>query len=352
MVKRLPRQWSPLVSNWVDASPPTGLFLFRRGNMTGEFVHKSVLLEECLDHLAIRSDGVYVDGTLGGAGHSSQILRRLGDGGVLIGLDQDRDAIAVASRRLAQVESRGRYLVRKTNFCDMVPVCRELGFPQVDGILLDLGVSSYQLDQADRGFSYRFDARLDMRMNQDGGKSAYDVVNEYEESALCRVIHEYGEERYAARIARRIVESRKTAPVETTGQLVELIRSAIPQGGKPGEGHPAKRTFQAIRIEVNRELDVLQSTLTQAIDLLAPGGRLCVISFHSLEDRLVKNAMRNAEHPCQCPSSFPICVCGRKSQGEVISRKPILPSPAEEQENPRAKSAKLRVFEKRKDKTV
>ncbi len=317
--------------------------------MTEEFIHKPVLLEECLAYLRIKPEGVYVDGTLGGAGHSVEVLKRLNHKGTLVGLDQDREAIEAAEKRLSAAGSSAVCQIRKTNFCEMVPVCRSLGLHCADGILLDLGVSSHQLDQAERGFSYRFDAPLDMRMDRECSKTAYDVVNEYSEEELCRIIRNYGEERFASRVARKIAESRRQTPVVTTGQLVEIIKSAIPPAGRQGEGHPAKRTFQAIRIEVNGELDVLKKTLQDAIAFLAPGGRLCVISFHSLEDRIVKTAMREAENPCECPPSFPVCVCGRTPLGQVVTRKPVTPTLREQEENPRAKSAKLRVFEKRKD---
>ncbi len=309
-----------------------------------EFRHTSVLLEPSLENLAIRPDGIYVDGTLGGGGHSFHIAERLTAGGRLIGIDRDGDALKAAAERLQPFQSRVTLV--KDNYGNIRQVLGGLGIRQVDGILLDLGVSSYQLDTPERGFSYKTDAPLDMRMDREETRTAQDLVNDSSEEELYRIIRDYGEDRFARRIAQEIVRARQQAPLETTGQLVEAIERAIPQKMKRTGGHPAKRTFQAIRIELNRELTVLDETLDTLIDCLRPGGRLCVITFHSLEDRIVKSRFRTAEDPCICPKDFPVCVCGRKSKGRVITRKPILPSEQEREENPRAKSAKLRVFEK------
>lgn len=309
-----------------------------------EFQHKPVLLDEVIEYLDIKAGGIYVDGTLGGGGHSYEIAKRLSQGGRLVGLDQDGDAIQAASARLAGVWDR--VTVCRSNFCGMPEVLAQLGIPQVDGILLDLGVSSYQLDDRGRGFAYRMDAPLDMRMDKRQGFTARDLVNTYSEAELCRIIREYGEERFARNIARHIVSARAGKEIETTGELVGIIRAAIPAKAQKGGGHPAKRTFQAIRIELNRELEVLQESLEGMIGLLRPGGRLVVITFHSLEDRIVKGIFRKGEKPCTCPSDFPVCVCGKEPLGRAVSRKPILPSGEEVSWNPRAKSAKLRVFEK------
>ena len=309
-----------------------------------EFRHTSVLLEPSLESLAIRPDGTYVDGTLGGGGHSFHIAERLTGGGRLIGIDRDGDALKAAAERLQPFQSRVTLV--KDNYGNIRQVLGGLGIRQVDGILLDLGVSSYQLDTPERGFSYKTDAPLDMRMDREETRTAQDLVNDASEEELYRIIRDYGEDRFARRIAQEIVRARQQAPLETTGQLVEAIERAIPQKMKRTGGHPAKRTFQAIRIELNRELTVLDETLDTLIDCLRPGGRLCVITFHSLEDRIVKSRFRTAEDPCICPKDFPVCVCGRKSKGRVVTRKPILPSEQEREENPRAKSAKLRVFEK------
>jgi 16S rRNA (cytosine1402-N4)-methyltransferase len=310
-----------------------------------EFHHVSVLLEECLEGLDIKPDGVYIDGTLGGAGHSSHILKRLGKGGLLVGIDQDGDALSVATERLAAVHTEGSFKTVRANFSEMDRVCEELGICGVDGILLDIGVSSYQFDTEDRGFSYRFDAKLDMRMDRRGDFTAYDIVNKYSEKEIADVIFRYGEEKWAKRIASFIVEERKKAPVETTFQLVEIIKKAIPAAARR-DGHPAKRTFQALRIEVNRELDVLAEAIEKAIKLLNPGGRLCIITFHSLEEKLVKQLFKEAERPCTCPPDFPVCVCGKKSLGKAVS-KAILPTEEECNVNPRSKSAKLRIFERK-----
>ena len=309
-----------------------------------EFQHKPVMLNEVIDSLKIRPEGTYVDGTLGGAGHSSQIARRLSGEGRLFGFDQDAAAIEAATRRLEPYKDRVSII--RSNYSEMRERLSELGVRSADGILLDLGVSSYQLDDAQRGFSYRADAPLDMRMDQRQKLSAREVVNGYSIDELTRVIREYGEERFARNIAKHITAEREKKPIETTGELISIIKAAIPAKAREGGGHPAKRTFQAIRIEVNRELDVLSDSLDGMIDLLADGGRICVITFHSLEDRIVKEAFRRNENPCTCPPEFPVCVCGKKSKGRVITRKPIIPSEVETEENPRSKSAKLRVFER------
>lgn len=316
---------------------------------TMDFEHISVLLSETIDSLNIKPEGTYVDGTLGGAGHSSEICRHLNGNGRLIGFDQDEDAIAAASARLEGFNDR--VTVIRSNFCNMAEELTKRGIHKADGILLDLGVSSHQLDEAERGFSYRFDAPLDMRMDRSGGRTAADVVNTYDEERLFHVIKEYGEERFAGRIARSICRQRENKPIETTGELAEIIKDSIPAKARMNGGHPAKRTFQAIRIEVNAELEVLENSIDSMIDILADRGRLCIIAFHSLEDRIVKNAFRRNENPCTCPPDFPICVCGKKSKGAVITRKPIIPTEEEIRMNLRSHSAKLRVFERRIDMT-
>ena len=313
--------------------------------MAMDFQHKSVLLRECIESLCIKPDGIYVDGTLGGGGHSREICRRLSDKGRLVGIDQDGDAIEAAAQRLQ--EFAGIVTIVRSNFCDMRARLEELGITSIDGVILDLGVSSYQLDEADRGFSYRADAPLDMRMDRRQQLSAKDVVNLYSETELTRIIRDYGEDKFAKNIAGHIVRARADHTIETTGELIQIIKAAIPAKLRESGGHPAKRTFQAIRIEVNGELDVLRNSLDDMIDLLNDGGRICVITFHSLEDRIVKNIFRTAQDPCICPKSFPVCVCGRRSKGTVITRRPILPSAGELEENSRSKSAKLRVFERR-----
>ena len=326
-----------------------------RNKMTTEektFLHVPVLYEACIDNLCIKADGIYVDGTLGGAGHSSGILKKLGKDGLLIGIDQDVDALAVATARLQKIKDEGNdadFCTFHANFVEMPEVCRHFKTEKVDGILLDIGVSSYQLDTEKRGFSYRFDSPLDMRMDRTNDFSAYGLVNGYSEKELADVIFNYGEEKFARRIAAVIVERRKIKPIETTFELVDIIKAAIPASKRfaKGEGHPAKRTFQALRIEVNKELDVLENVIDKAIDLLNPGGRLCIITFHSLEDRIVKQKFKKAAQPCECPPSFPVCVCGKKSKGKVITGKPIEASEEELELNPRASCAKLRVFEKR-----
>ena len=310
-----------------------------------EFKHKSVLLEETIDGLNIKPDGIYVDGTLGGAGHASEVCRRLSAKGRIIGIDQDQDAIVAASDRLAAYEDR--VTIIRSNYCYMANELHSLGIQKVNGIVLDLGVSSYQLDNEERGFTYRTDAPLDMRMDQRQSRTAADIVNGYEEKELYRIIRDYGEDKFAKNIAKHIVAARQQSPIRTTGELTEIIRQSIPMKMQVTGGHPAKRTFQAIRIELNRELDVLRESLDGMIDLLDDGGRICIITFHSLEDRIVKTIFRKNENPCTCPSDFPVCVCGKKSKGKVITRKPILPTTAEQEENPRSKSAKLRIFERR-----
>lgn len=309
-----------------------------------EFQHVSVLLEETVEALQIKPDGIYVDGTLGGAGHARQICQRLNDKGRFVGIDQDEEAIAVSTERLKEYGEKVSII--KSNYVQMKQVLQDLGIVKVDGILLDLGVSSYQLDNAGRGFSYMADAPLDMRMDRDQTVSAKDIVNTYPEAELARIIREYGEERYARSIARNIVKTRENRSIETTFQLVDIIRSSMPAKARNGKGHPAKRTFQAIRIECNHELEVLREALDEIVDLLNDHGRLCIITFHSLEDRIVKISYRRNENPCTCPPDFPVCVCGKKTKGKVITKKPILPSEKEQKENSRSQSAKLRVFER------
>lgn len=307
------------------------------------FSHVSVLLEETVDNLSIKPEGTYVDGTLGGGGHSYQILKRLNDLGRLIGIDQDTEALKAAKGRLKEF-CNATFV--HSNYCNYLQVLRDQGIEKVDGILLDLGVSSYQLDNPERGFSYMTDAPLDMRMDTSGGRTAADIVNGYSIDELTRVIRDYGEDQFARNIAKHIVATREEAPIKTTGELVKIIQASIPMKIQKNMGHPAKQTFQAIRIELNEELDVLKDTLEDMIDSLNPGGRICIITFHSLEDRIVKNIFKNAENPCICPKNFPVCTCGRKPKGRVITRKPILPSKEEMEVNSRSRSAKLRVFEK------
>lgn len=308
-----------------------------------EFVHKSVLLDECIENLAIRPDGIYVDGTLGGAGHSSEIVKRLTTGR-LIGVDRDQVALKAAGERLAPYMDRVTLV--HSNFQEIANILDQLEVPQVDGILLDLGVSSPQLDDGSRGFSYMADAPLDMRMDRSAGLTAYEVVNGWPREELRRILYDYGEERYAPQIAAAIERRRNEKPIETTLELVDIIRSAMPPQALREKQHPAKRSFQAIRIAVNDELSSVERVMKDAIPRLAPGGRLCVITFHSLEDRIVKSAMQAAAKGCTCPPEFPVCVCGKKPQVKVISRKPIVSGEAELEENPRARSAKLRVCEK------
>ena len=312
-----------------------------------EFHHTSVLLEECLNGLSIRPDGIYVDGTLGGAGHASEVAARLTQGGRLIGIDQDAAAIEAAGERLACYGEQ--VTIVRDNYENVRQVLGDLGIDKVNGILLDLGVSSYQLDTPERGFSYREDAPLDMRMDERQEKTAYDIVNYYPENELFHIIRDYGEDRFAKNIAKHIVAAREKSEIATTFALSEIIKESIPARLRATGGHPAKRTFQAIRIECNRELEVLEKSLDDMIDVLEEEGRLCIITFHSLEDRIVKNAFRRNENPCTCPPNFPVCVCGKKSKGRVITRKPILPSEEELEKNPRSSSAKLRIFEKRSE---
>ena len=308
------------------------------------FVHKSVLLYETVGSLNIKPGGIYVDGTLGGGGHAYEVCKRLG-GGRLIGIDQDADAIRAAGERLAPFKDK--VTIVRSNYQNIENVLKELNIEKVDGIYLDLGVSSYQLDTADRGFTYNEDdAPLDMRMDQRQTKTAKDIVNDYSEMELYHIIRNYGEDKFAKNIAKHIVAARQKQEITTTGELNEIIKAAIPQKVRATGGHPSKRTYQAIRIELNHELDVLRDNLDDMIDLLNPGGRICIITFHSLEDRIVKSNFKKNENPCTCPPSFPVCVCGNKSKGTVITRKPILPSEKELEENSRSKSAKLRVFEK------
>lgn len=309
-----------------------------------EFKHYSVLLEETVEKLNIRPDGIYVDGTLGGGGHAFEVCRRLSGKGRFYGIDQDAAAIRAAGERLAGFGDK--VTIIRSNYSRMREELKSRGVLGVDGIVLDLGVSSYQLDEAERGFTYREDAALDMRMDQRQEKTARDIVNDYSEMDLYRVIRDYGEDKFAKNIAKHIVLAREKKPIETTGELVEIIKAAIPMKIRMQKGHPAKQTFQAIRIELNQELEVLRSSLDDMIDLLNPGGRICIITFHSLEDRIVKTIFRKNENPCTCPSHFPVCVCGNVSKGKVVTRKPILPSEQELEENSRSKSAKLRVFER------
>lgn len=309
-----------------------------------EFSHVSVLLNECIEGLNIKPEGIYVDGTLGGAGHSSVIASKLTGKGKLIGIDQDKDAIEAASKRLEPFKDR--VSIVRNNYCNIKTVLDELGITKVDGILLDLGVSSYQLDNEERGFSYRFDSKLDMRMDDRSTLTAEKIVNEYSQNELARIIRDYGEDKFANNIAKHIVNYRKNKHIETTFELNEIIKAAIPAKMR-ADKHPSKRTYQALRIECNSELDVLKDSIAQMIDLLNDDGRLCIITFHSLEDRIVKTLFKKEENPCTCPPNFPVCVCGQKSKGKVITGKPILPTDEELKINSRSASAKLRIFEKR-----
>ena len=310
-----------------------------------EFNHYSALLNETIENLNIKPDGIYVDGTLGGGGHAYQVASRLSEKGRLIGIDQDADAIAAAGERLK--EFGDKITIIRSNYANMKEELHRIGVEKVDGIVLDLGVSSFQLDTPERGFTYRDEnAPLDMRMDDRQSLTAKDIVNEYSEMDLYRIIRDYGEDKFAKNIAKHIVQERTKKPIETTGELTEIIRASIPMKVQVTGGHPAKRTFQAIRIELNKELEVLQNNLDDMIDLLNPGGRICIITFHSLEDRIVKTNFKRNENPCTCPSDFPVCVCGKKSKGKVVTRKPILPSEEELEVNSRSKSAKLRVFER------
>lgn len=311
-----------------------------------EFHHKSVLLEEVIENLNIKPDGIYVDGTLGGGGHALEVVKRLDKNGRLIGIDQDADAIKAAKERLWDYQDQ--VTIVRSNYCDMKQELQKLGIEKVDGIVLDLGVSSFQLDTPERGFTYmEEDAPLDMRMDQRNSRTAKDIVNGYSERELYRIIKDFGEDKFAKNIAKHIVAAREQKSIETTGELTEIIRASIPKKVQMKGGHPAKRTFQAIRIELNRELEVLQDTLDEMIELLNEDGRICIITFHSLEDRIVKTIFKKNENPCTCPSDFPVCVCGKKSKGKAVTRKPILPSEEELECNSRSKSAKLRVFERR-----
>ena len=308
-----------------------------------EFSHYSVLLTECMNGLNIKPDGIYVDGTAGGAGHSSEIAKRL-DNGQLIAIDQDETAVAVATQRLGTLQKNTT--VVRSNFCEIAKVCENLSIDGVDGVLLDLGVSSYQLDTAERGFSYSADAPLDMRMDNRKSLSAYTVVNTYSEQEIKKILFDYGEERFAPQIAAAIVRERNKKPIETTAELSDIVKYAIPSAAREGGHHPAKRSFQAIRIEVNAELDVIEPAIRDAVSLLNVGGRIAIITFHSLEDRIVKQTFASLATGCTCPKNFPICVCGNKPKVKIITKKPILPSKEELEENPRSRSAKLRIAEK------
>ena len=309
-----------------------------------EFNHISVLLNETVDGLLVKPDGIYVDGTLGGAGHASLICTKLSGHGKLIGIDQDSCAIKAATKRLGQF--RDKVTILKSNYVYMKQLLEQQGINSVDGIILDLGVSSYQLDTKERGFSYMEDAALDMRMDTEQEMTAGDIVNSYPEEELFRIFKQYGEEKYSRSIAKNIVKEREKKRISTTFELVDIIRKSMPAKARNGKGHPAKRVFQAIRIELNHELEVLEKSLDEMIDLLNPGGRICIITFHSLEDRIVKNIFRKNQNPCTCPPDFPVCVCGKEPKGTVITRKPILPDKKELEQNSRSKSAKLRIFEK------
>lgn len=310
-----------------------------------EFKHISVLLEETIENLDIKPDGVYMDGTLGGGGHAYEVCKQLSQEGRFFGIDQDDAAISAATKRLEEFSDK--VTIIRSNYCNAKEALLEKGVQKVDGIVLDLGVSSYQLDTIERGFSYKYDTDLDMRMDRRATLTAKNIVNEYSEMDLYRIIRDYGEDQFAKNIAKHIVRYRADKPIETTGELNEIIKAAIPAKMRAKTGHPSKRTFQAIRIECNHELDVLKDSLDNMIEMLNPGGRLCIITFHSLEDRIVKSAFKKNENPCTCPPEFPVCVCGKVSKGKVITRKPILPSEEELEVNKRAKSAKLRVFERR-----
>ena len=311
-----------------------------------EFKHKSVLLDECITHLNINPEGIYIDGTIGGAGHSSEIYRRLNSKGCLLGLDQDNFAVEISSKRLEEIKTEADFKVVNTNFKNIRKTCEELGIAEVDGILLDLGVSSHQLDEVSRGFSYQNNAPLDMRMDRNSDLSAHQIVNDYSEQDIYRIIRDYGEENWASRIAKFIVEARAGQPIETTFDLVDIIKRAVPSAARRDGPHPARRTFQAIRIAVNHELDILSNTIEDCVALLKSGGRLCIITFHSLEDRIVKVQFNKQVNPCTCPPSFPVCICGKKPQATLVNRKPIVSTEEELEENPRARSAKLRVLQK------
>lgn len=311
-----------------------------------EFSHKPVLLDECLEGLNIKPDGTYLDGTLGGAGHSGHIYRKLSKNGMLIGLDQDAFALKTSKERLESLNGEGKLIFANTNFRNMKQVCEENGIKGIDGILLDLGVSSHQLDEAERGFSYQHDAPLDMRMDRRQELTAEIVVNEYSEKKLIDIISGYGEEKWAVRIAQFIIKARANSRIKTTGELVQIIKAAVPSAARRDGPHPAKRTFQAIRIEVNNELGILEDTVADGVSLLNKGGRFAIITFHSLEDRIIKNAFAKEVNPCTCPKNFPVCVCGKVPRAVHKSRKPIVSADAELEENPRARSAKLRIIER------
>ncbi|HOQ01235.1 MAG TPA: 16S rRNA (cytosine(1402)-N(4))-methyltransferase RsmH [Acetivibrio clariflavus] len=311
-----------------------------------EFEHKPVLFEECIENLDIKPDGVYVDGTLGGAGHSLGIYQKLSEKGILVGIDQDEFALETSKKRLLAQRGKGSLIFANTNFINIKDVCNQNGIEAVDGILLDLGVSSHQLDEGERGFSYNKDAPLDMRMDRRKKLTAEIIVNEYNKEEIKKIIKEFGEEKWASRIADFIDDRRKTKRIETTGELVEIIKAVIPSSARREGPHPAKRTFQALRIAVNDELGVLAKTIEDGVKLLKPGGRFCIITFHSLEDRIVKNEFNKYINPCTCPASFPVCVCGKKKTAEAVHRKPIQPKMEEVEANPRARSAKLRVLKK------
>ncbi|MCX8130124.1 MAG: 16S rRNA (cytosine(1402)-N(4))-methyltransferase RsmH [Clostridia bacterium] len=311
-----------------------------------EFSHKPVLLDECIENLDIKPDGVYIDGTLGGAGHSTEIYKRLSAKGLLIGIDQDAFALETSSSRLQSLGGQAGLIFVNRNFRYIKEICMENKIEAVDGILMDLGVSSHQLDESERGFSYQKDSPLDMRMDRRQELSAEAVVNEYSEESIKRIIREYGEEKWAARIAAFIVKARDDKRIRTTGELVDIIKAAIPSAARREGPHPAKRTFQAIRIEVNSELEILEKAVDDSIEVLRPGGRLCIITFHSLEDRIIKTEFQKKVNPCICPSTFPVCACGLRPRAELVSRKPILPTEEEVANNPRARSAKLRVIQK------
>jgi len=315
-----------------------------------QFLHKPVLLKECISGLNIKPDGIYVDCTLGGAGHAKEILKNLSDNGVLIGIDQDAEALEAANTELKKTSNetgtKARVELVHRNFENIADIVEELEISGIDGMLMDIGVSSYQLDEGKRGFSYNHDERLDMRMNRDTALSAYEIVNQYSGKHLEEIIYKYGEERWSARIAYFITEERQTKPIETTGELVTVIKKAVPAEVRKDGPHPAKRTFQAIRIEVNNELGVLERAVREGFKLLNKGGRMCVITFHSLEDRIVKNEFASFIKGCQCPPEFPVCICGKKSEGKLINRKPIIADDGERKENPRARSAKLRIIER------
>lgn len=311
-----------------------------------EFKHKSVLLDECIEYLNINPEGVYIDGTIGGAGHSSEIYRRLNANGCLIGLDQDSFAVETSTKRLEELKTKASFKIVNTNFKYIKKTCEELGITEVDGILLDLGVSSHQLDEASRGFSYQNNAPLDMRMDRSSDLSAYQIVNDYSEEEIYYIIRDFGEEKWASRIAKFIVDARATKQIETTFDLVDIIKKAVPSSARRDGPHPAKRTFQAIRIAVNHELDILSNTIDDCVSLLKSGGRLCIISFHSLEDRIVKVQYSKFANPCTCPPSFPVCICGKETKAVLVNRKPIISKEKELEDNPRARSAKLRVLQK------